>query len=87
KWFAGELNYATTDEGAVKGINQNGEPFPPSMIDTTMFKMDWILQFKRAKEKYDELINEKMFNQAAIRALKEQFSMLNSSPYYVYPWD
>ena len=29
KWFAGELNYPTTDKGAVLGVNQDGQPFRP----------------------------------------------------------
>ena len=86
KWFAGELNYANSDEGAIKGINQDGKPFPKSMIDTTMFTLDWILKFTRAKEKFDELISEKLFNQDAYKSLQQKFSRWKPSPYCVNAW-
>lgn len=35
KWFAGPLNYSPTTRDKIKGINQDGQPYPPSMIDTT----------------------------------------------------
>src|SRR5207253_10982506 len=86
KWLSGELNYANTDDGARFGINQDGKPFPLSMTDTTMFKLDWILGFPRAKEKYDELVNNKIFNSGAKNALREILSKFNTSPYYVDTW-
>ena len=87
KWFSGELNYATTDEGAAIGINQNGKPFPSSMVDTTMFQLDWILGFDRARIKYDELLNrDYLFSRAAIRVLKKKFIGKGSSAGYVDPW-
>ncbi|WP_309491373.1 DUF6402 family protein [Trinickia mobilis] len=86
KWFAGELNYANTDDGARFGINQNGKPFPPSMIDTNMFKLDWILGFPRAKEKYDELIDVEIHSNAARREIIRMFGRHNPSPYYRDGW-
>ncbi len=86
KWFAGELNYATTDENARLGINQYGKPFPPSMIDTTMFKLDWILGFTRAKEKYDELIDVGIYSPAAKDALVKLFRRQKPSPYFRDGW-
>jgi len=62
KWFSGELNYVSTKEGEVKAINHEGKPFPETMIDTTTIKLDWILQFPRAKEKFDELLTGTLFN-------------------------
>jgi len=85
KWFSGELNYANTDIGAVRGINQDGNPFPESRIDTTMFKLDWILKFPRAKERFDELVSENLFNQAAYTSLKKMFAHRTPSPYHVNP--
>ncbi|WP_454726061.1 MULTISPECIES: DUF6402 family protein [Cupriavidus] len=87
KWFAGELNYANTDMGAVRGINQDGKPFPASMIDTTMFKMDWILGFSRAKDKYDELRREKIFTNGAATEIKKIVSRINPSRYYYDAWE
>jgi len=87
KWFAGELNYANTDDGARIGINQNGQPFQPSMIDTTTIKMDWVLKFPRAKARLDELLNEKLFNRRAIDTLKHMARRWKSSPYVIDAWE
>ncbi len=86
KWFAGELNYANTDKGAVLGINQDGNPFPPNMIDTTTIKMDWVLKFPRAKAKLDELLEEKLFNPDAERVLRFMSRNWESSPYVIDAW-
>ncbi|WP_237718203.1 DUF6402 family protein [Cupriavidus sp. BIS7] len=87
KWFAGPLNYANTDEGAVRGINHEGKPFPPAAVDTKTFDLKWILQFPRAKKKFDELVNLKLFNPAANAALRLKFSRRQPSPYYVDTWN
>lgn len=56
KWFAGQLNYSPTSKDETKGINQHGMPYPPSMVDTTSVKIDWVLKFRRARKGLDELI-------------------------------
>ncbi|MHA7681572.1 DUF6402 family protein [Cupriavidus sp. PET2-C1] len=86
KWLSGELNYADSDEGARIGINQNGDPFPQSMIDTTMFKLKWILGFERAKEKYDWLIDESIYSKSAREAIIKIFSKHRPSPYHRDAW-
>ncbi|WP_420996880.1 DUF6402 family protein [Cupriavidus sp. 30B13] len=87
KWFSGELNYANTDLGATKGINQGGEPFPASMIDTTMFTMEWILSFSRARNKYDELVGKIIFSQDSKKAIKGILARYEPSPYYFDAWE
>ncbi|KDB09873.1 hypothetical protein LIG30_1075 [Burkholderia sp. lig30] len=69
RWFAGRLNYSPTDGDEIAEINQDGKPYPPDMYDTTTIKLDWVLQFPRAKEKYDYLINEGIRSPKAIREL------------------
>ncbi|WP_231586497.1 DUF6402 family protein [Cupriavidus basilensis] len=86
KWFSGELNYAATDDGARRGINQDGNPFPDAMIDTTMFKLDWILKYPRAKEKYDELVSVGLYSQAAKDAIIRIFKRSKPSPHYRDAW-
>lgn len=86
KWFSGELNYADTDIGARYGENQNGLPFPKSMIDTTMFKMKWILGFDRANKKYEKLKSEDIYSAPAVSAIKEIFSRRQPSPYCGDGW-
>ncbi|CAB3778939.1 hypothetical protein LMG28688_00640 [Paraburkholderia caffeinitolerans] len=72
RWFAGELNYAPTGEDLKAERNQDGEPYPSTMYDITTVKMSWILKFERAKEQYNELIKNRIYNQAAISVLRER---------------
>ncbi|WP_198082956.1 DUF6402 family protein [Variovorax sp. E3] len=58
KWFAGPLNYSPTSGDERNGINQNGVPYPPSMIDTTSVKIDWVLRFERARKGLDFLMSQ-----------------------------
>jgi len=86
KWFSGELNYATTDEGARIGINQDGQPFPASMIDTSMFSLTWILRFKRAKAAYLRLRETEIYTEPAIRGIKRILRRQVVSPYFMNAW-
>ena len=69
RWFAGRLNYSPADADEGAEINQDGKPYPPDMYDTTTIKLDWVLRFPRAKEKYDYLVNEGIRSPRAIEAL------------------
>ena len=71
RWFAGVLNYAPTDDDLAAEINQNGKPYPPSMYDTTTIKMDWVLRFKRAEEKYLKLLSNQIYGNKAIDVLRD----------------
>lgn len=76
RWFAGPLNYSRNVRDQKNEIDQNGAPYVPGMIDTTSVKMAWVLSFRRAKKVFDELINERIRNQAAhdeIRKLLIQY--------------
>nr|WP_316865203.1 DUF6402 family protein [Ralstonia mannitolilytica] len=86
KWFAGELNYITSDKGEALSVNQDGKPFPPDMIDTTMFKLDWILKFDRAKIKYEDLTKNKIFTKKARSVIVDMVRATQPSPYTVDPW-
>ncbi|MFL9960593.1 DUF6402 family protein [Paraburkholderia sediminicola] len=65
KWFTGELNCSPDDAAEHAMINQNGKPYPPDMIDTKTIKMDWILNFSRAKKQYEFLINTAIYSDLA----------------------
>ncbi|WP_322058605.1 DUF6402 family protein [Paraburkholderia sp. J63] len=71
RWFSGILNYAPTDDDLAAEINQNGEPYPPGMYDTTTIKMDWVLKFRRAQEKYIELLSHQIYQNKAIDVLRD----------------
>ncbi|MDR5747595.1 DUF6402 family protein [Caballeronia sp. LZ029] len=58
RWFAAKLNYSPTDADETAEINQDGKPYPPDMYDTTTIRMDWVLKFARAKDKFDYLIDK-----------------------------
>ncbi|MGV2291755.1 DUF6402 family protein [Trinickia sp. YCB016] len=73
RWFAGRLNYSPTDTDENAEINQEGKPYPPDMYDMTTVTLAWVLKFRRAKEKFDYLINEAIRSTAARKALEDKF--------------
>ncbi|RQO37503.1 hypothetical protein DBV14_32165 [Variovorax sp. KBW07] len=58
KWFAGALNYPPTPKDERNGINQNGVPYPPGMIDTTSVRIEWVLRFARARKGLNDLVSQ-----------------------------
>jgi len=70
-WFAGQSNYSLTPTDATNAIDHNGKPFPPSMIDQTIIRLDWVLGFARAKEKYDELVQKRIYEGKAEAELRD----------------
>ncbi|WP_207005255.1 DUF6402 family protein [Trinickia mobilis] len=74
RWFAGRLNYSPTTEDEEKEINQVGKPYPPDMYDLTTVTLDWVLEFPRAKEKFDYLINKAIRSEGARKVLEDKFS-------------
>jgi hypothetical protein len=76
------LNYSTNDKDDKNSVNQKGEPFPPSMVDTTTFTMDWILGYQRSKEKYEELISYDYLRSS--NAKKTMVDILRRFPYLRY---
>lgn len=86
RWFNGQLNYSTTDEDEKDEIDQNGAPYPASMIDMTSITMKWVLDFTRAKNDFDTLTESRMLeNPAALDELARKLS-----PYKhrtaLHPW-
>lgn len=69
RWFAGRLNYSPTDTDEQAKVNQDGKPYPSDMYDMTTVKLDWVLQFARAKSKYDYLVTESIQSDKARKAL------------------
>lgn len=49
RWFRGQLNYSPTEKDEQGGLNQNGQPYPPSMIDKFLITMDWVLRYELAR--------------------------------------
>lgn len=84
KWFAGALNYSPTSKDEENGINQNGVPYPPSMIDTTSVKIDWVLKFARAGKGLDDLIS-KLETPNGLRAITSILSQYRNRQ-DIRPW-
>ncbi|MDR5740306.1 DUF6402 family protein [Caballeronia sp. LZ016] len=74
RWFAGALNYSPTEDDEKALVNQDGNPYPPSMYEMSMVKLDWVLSFPRAKEAHDQLLSRSVL--ASPRALDGLQSIL-----------
>jgi hypothetical protein len=61
RWFAGQLNYSRTKNDEAGGIDQFGEPYSKSMIDTESVKMEELLQHSFIREKYTELFKKAIY--------------------------
>ncbi|WP_206996358.1 DUF6402 family protein [Trinickia mobilis] len=55
RWFAGQLNYSRTKHDETYGINQFGQPYPKSMVDTESVKLEWLLRHDLIQSQYDDL--------------------------------
>lgn len=55
RWFAGALNFSPTEDDERALVNQDGKPYPPSMYEMSLVKLDWVLRFPRAQEAYSQL--------------------------------
>ncbi|MFM0338964.1 DUF6402 family protein [Paraburkholderia fungorum] len=86
KWFAGELNYSSTDDDEKAEINQDGKPYPPDMYDTTTITLDWVLNFRRAKEQYDALVNAAIRTPRAMQQLSLTLSRYKRSSIDLDTW-
>lgn len=69
RWFAGRLNYSPTDDDEQENINQNGEPYPQDMYDTSTVRLGWLLKFERARSKFDYLIGTAIRSEKALAEL------------------
>ncbi|SFN10803.1 DUF6402 family protein [Variovorax sp. OV329] len=61
RWFKGQLNYSPTEADEKEGLNQNGQPYPPSMIDKSIITMDWALKYKRARIAFENLTEQSYY--------------------------
>ncbi|MGF6374059.1 hypothetical protein OKW40_006875 [Paraburkholderia sp. RAU6.4a] len=71
RWFAGELNYSRSEDDQKNEINQDGKPYPDSMYDHGIIKMKWVLGFRRAREQYEDLVNERIYSSKAASAVRQ----------------
>ena len=71
-WFEGEANYSVTEADMKVGIDQNGKPYPASMIDQSIIKLDWVLGFPRARKAYDELLSTGIYKPNAAAIAKQK---------------
>ena len=71
RWFAGQENYSRTPLDLQKEIDQHGNRYASSMVDSTTIKMDWVLSFPRAKKAFDELTRINLKNPRSTKILKD----------------
>lgn len=87
RWFIGKINYSPTDADESAEINQDGEFYPPDFYDTTTITLDWVLQFARAKAKYDYLVKEAIRSPKAIEALHDILAPYQGQTTDIFPSD
>lgn len=87
RWFAGKINYSPTDADESAEINQDGESYPPDFYDTTTITLDWVLQFARAKARYDYLVKEAIRSPKAIEALHDILAPYQGQTIDIFPSD
>jgi hypothetical protein len=71
-WFAGRPNYSRTKDDLIAGIDQDGKPYAPDMIDQRIIDFDWVLQFTRARKAHDELVSESIYSPRALEKIAEK---------------
>jgi hypothetical protein len=62
-WFNGRKHQLSSDPAYV---------YPPDMVDTKTVTLDFVLKYKKVREKYDEFINKQIYSDGAVRTLKEK---------------
>jgi hypothetical protein len=71
-WFAGRANYSRTNDDLIAGIDQDGKPYAPDMIDQRIIDFDWVLQFARARKAHDELVSELIHSPKALSKIADK---------------
>ena len=85
KWFSGKLNYSPTPSMSRAELNQDCHVYPPEMIDKKSISMRWVLGFDRARKEYGELIEDQLFNESALKVLRQKLGKYSrSNEVYAY---
>jgi hypothetical protein len=63
RWFNGRKH---------KFNNERGYVYPPDMVDTTTVTLDFVLKYKKVRERYDQLINSEIYTDFAVGQMKER---------------
>lgn len=71
-WFAGRENYSKTQQQSIDGIDQNGKPFEPDMINDSFLTLDWVLRFGEAKKTHTELLKYAIYNGPAAVVIRKR---------------
>ncbi|WLE62762.1 hypothetical protein GIY62_20440 [Burkholderia plantarii] len=70
RWFAGRLNYSKSEADQANEIDQNGNPYSDDMYEYKIVTTDWVLKFGRAREQFDHLINDRIYNPKALAVIQ-----------------
>lgn len=72
RWFAGQENYSRSAPDLRNEIDQNGKRYASAMVDSTTVTMDWVLSFARAKEAFQELVQNSARTPRALDVLADK---------------
>lgn len=75
-WFAGRANYSRTRDDVVNGIDQNGKPFEPDMINDSILTLDWLLRFAIAKKAHDKLLETDVYSERAANIIRKHVNTI-----------
>ncbi|MCZ2496547.1 hypothetical protein GN316_07240 [Xylophilus sp. Kf1] len=87
RWFEGELNYSLTNADANEEINHLGEPYSPSMIDKDSISIDWVLNFPRAKQVRDKLIEHQTLTTVNATGILQKIFRRNTAAACLNTWE
>jgi hypothetical protein len=74
RWFNGRKHKIPVDTPA-------SFVYPPDMVDTKTVTLDFILKYKKAREKFDELILNRIYTGAALDTLKVKTGNIVGKPF------
>lgn len=87
KWFKGELNYSLTNEDSIKEIDQYGNPYRESMIDTNSITMNWLLNFPRVQKEFDELKSGAIFKTTKSISAIKKIALSSCQAHRIEAWE
>lgn len=72
RWFNGRKHIFNNERDYV---------YPPDMVDTATVTLDFMLKYKKVRERYNELIKNDIYTDDAIKALKQRMRDLFGTPF------
>ena len=74
RWFNGRKHEIPNDRHYV---------YPDDMVDTKIVSLDFILKYRKARDKYEQLISSEIYSDAASKAIKKRIGEILSKRFIV----